>query len=233
MRSAFLTLTQGSDSMAITVGDIYQGRLKYIMANQVCYNVFHFRAIAGGSSNTAVNQLLSALTQRLATYSAQIAPALHQSVQWQEVSAVAIHALAGAHGRIQNVTTVGQRTGELLPGFVALPFFLNTDYYGRSRRGRTHVGGFTEDDQNAGRLSSVGETMADVITASIQNSLMSGSYWDLIVYSRKIAQVNNIGPTQIGNQDQGMPDTIWANVTRISNGDIFGSMYSRKIGRGS
>jgi hypothetical protein len=220
--------------MAISAGDIYRTTIHWEMAGQRCVNVLHFRAQQAAATSLSWNPMLDQLMARVVNIAIGLGQIAHESVMYDRIETVAIHAGAGAHARTHDLNMTGNRSGELLPGFVALPIYLQTALAGRSRRGRLHAGGWTEADQDAGVLTSAALTAAGTLRDVIVNNMTTTTGgWQGIIYSRKIAQEAGIGPFDITPQPGGESLNPTALVTGGHTGAILGSMYSRKIGRGS
>jgi hypothetical protein len=219
--------------MAIQQNDLFRGTLNWRMANQRCANVFHFRADTLASGTTGVNQMLGGMMSKLAVIAGAITTNVHESIIMESANLVTIHGGTSAYARQQDLNTNGLRQGDLLPGFVAAPIFWGTDYAGRSRRGRTHVGGWLEEDQDAGVLETAALDRLEFIRDAVLGQVSSGTN-TMVVYSRKIAV--DTGLPAVGQPVPSNPDDIatpWAPIQSGVLSPVLGSMYSRRIGIGS
>jgi hypothetical protein len=213
--------------------DIYRSTLHWTMAGQKCVNVWHWRSEMTTSDPTTVQTRLASLIARVIAIQGALATNVHESITFDKIDVVGVHAQVALYARTHDLNAYGLRTGELLPGFVASPIYLGTAYAGRSRRGRTHVGGWLEADQDAGVLVPAAITRAEQIRDQIMTQAVGTSDWKMIIYSRKIAEEQGMGPIGTVPNAPGGAGTPWANVLSGTVSPVLGSMYSRKIGRGS
>jgi hypothetical protein len=219
--------------MAIAQNDLFRSTITWRMANQLCANVWHWRAITSAGTSTEINQFLNGILSKMALFAGAIATNVHESIVFEQSSVVTVHGANMAYGRSLDLNINGVRQGDLLPGFVAAPLFWNTSFAGRSRRGRSHIGGWLETDQDAGILESSALTRLEDIRDAVLGQRNIGAS-QLVIYSRKIAE--DIGLPSVG---QPVPPTAgaigspWAPVEDATTSLVLGSMYSRRIGIGS
>lgn len=132
---------------------------------------------------------------------------------------------------VEEVEAAGSRAGTLASGsdwspqYVAVVTSLRTAFAGKSRRGRSYIGGVLDDNQGAGIITAGYKTLIDAYYATLLSTFVGGAVGDVwlwVVHSRKLAAVP-------GTQCQDSSSAVTTYIVR----DQLGTMRSRKIGHGT
>lgn len=118
-----------------------KAEVKFSLAGELMVNVYHFKSsVPIGSAN------LSAIAQLIyEAWVTNLQPLQGTAVSLQEIVVTDVSEEDGIQVTwVDSLPDDGTATGDLLPFNVAVVISNRTGFTGRSRRGRTYIGGFTE-----------------------------------------------------------------------------------------
>lgn len=120
----------------------FKAEVKFSLAGELMVNVYHFKSTV---PVTTVNMTIIAEIIRDA-WVAQVQDLQGAAVSLQEIVMTDISVEDGAQVIfVDDLPQAGQALGELLPFNVAVVISNKSGFTGRSRNGRTYIGGFTEN----------------------------------------------------------------------------------------
>jgi hypothetical protein len=219
--------------MSFEINDIYRASMNYTMDGQQCYNVMNFRNLTQASTPISIGQKMDTLHTHFLGYVQAFREFIPPAMQINNIVYSFVQGVGVARGWERSINLPGAGpAGAKLPGFAAAVINTSTGLYGRSRRGRVHVGGIRDDLTDVGRLNGAGLAALEPVRAAVAAMGTTGTQWRLVVYSRRIALgCPDCGPG--GAPVPPAPTDAWADVESASISPILGTMYSRRIGVGS
>lgn len=208
--------------MSIEPQDIYQGRLIWLLDEQICYNVLHAR-YHGSTAISSPTSSLNTLLTRLESLGDEILADSPEALTLLGVDVRMVHGDGDEHADSESIVRTGlDTTNEPLPGFVAGLVWHNTAFAGRSRRGRSHIPGLSEKHTDSGRLTTDGEVHMTTVAMGFANYWQNPTAnWYGCVFSPTIAN----DPTDTRDEAVIHTGYEWS--------DLVGTMRTRKIGVGA
>lgn len=170
--------------MAISpvIANCVQVRLLWTFAGRGGVNVLHAQAAAGVVVNQALADTLGSAIK--SAFTTNLAPRMSQNSALVRVGVRDIRVANAAEFLDTGGLVAGTNVGEPLPPQTALCVTLRTAQAGKSFRGRTYLGGFTEADNDVNGISSTAVSTAAIAFLNAVKTAMTSSQLTWAVASR-------------------------------------------------